>query len=325
MEVNAQPVFVNRYGKQWQDGVDNGAKFVGQTEEKNYNIVLYVARFALGVFLAGLSCGHLLNRFKCIGDLVDKRTYTDIGKTDTLVATLYVSMGGNPVHKGHMDMIAAAVNRVVQEGYFVDEVKVAFSDERYIRNKIGRANKKIEEDNKNPDNKPKLHRVLLERAERITCLRAAIAEAKIENKFKSDLKIDYYNDQKGRDNVDHPEGYKDLAGQGGTVFFVAGTDLCNSMGNWVNDIAHAVIVTRDGKKPAGVIEEACVPVINGALDPVYTRWIVENGKDSESYSSTAIQEEGKYEMLPESYRERFKQLHLAAQPLSAEPELVDVV
>ncbi len=195
---------------------------------------------------------------------------------------LYISMAGNPAHMGHMQMIALAVNRLVQEGYQVDRVKVALSSEDYLQQKVHWTNVSIETNRGKPGVEPEMPRILIPRDKRIVFLRAAIDQARQEGVFNQDLLIDYFDDVQG-----HEKGKK--------MFKVRGADHVEDLGN----IPHAVIVTREGKMPEGVT-------------PLHTkdqsRFIINNEDTKTStYSSSAIQN-GAYEQLPQSMQEEFKRL-----------------
>lgn len=229
-------------------------------------------------------------------------------KPPGIKAILYTSMAGNPVHKGHMAMIATAIEGLKLRNIIVEEVSVSLSFESYLVNKVANENQKIKQANLKNGTKTPV-KVLLARDARVRFLEAAIKES---SKMFAGVKVGYWDDQVGKE-FDHPEAYELLEEMemftpqpSRRIYFVAGTDLCNNMGNWggkTGKIAHAVIITRQNERPK--IEEESTPE--------YSRIILEGSAEFQDYSSTAIQQHRKFHLLPESVRAEFAQLHAAAQ------------
>jgi hypothetical protein len=190
---------------------------------------------------------------------------------------------------GHMHMLALVVNRLVQEGYQISQVKVCLSSEEYLKGKVLWANVSIERHN---NEEPfEMFKVLIPRTKRIEFLRAAIEQAKNDGVFNKDLDIDYFDDQ----NSSVQNGRK--------IFYACGIDFAEDPVSQGEEYNHLVIVTRDGTIPEGITE---------SHTETYSRLIVSNSRQTSLYSSSKIQN-GAYEQLPESIREDFERLHQEAQ------------
>lgn len=218
-------------------------------------------------------------------------------------ADLYTSIAGNPVHKGHMGMIAVAIDGLRKQNIQVENVYVSLSYESYLAHKVKSENIKIRRENQTRENKLSL-KVWLERDTRVKFLREAIKESA--DKFNG-VRVIYWDDQEDGES-DHPESYdrlvKELTDR--RIVFLCGTDLCQSMQNWGGKegwIQHAVIITRANERPA--IEEIHTDS--------YSRFIFEGAAEYQQYSSSAIQTGRKFELLPESVREEFARLHAEGQ------------
>ncbi|MGD0665782.1 MAG: hypothetical protein ABSA17_08695 [Rhabdochlamydiaceae bacterium] len=204
---------------------------------------------------------------------------------------VYADISGNPTHLGHMHMIGLAVNRLVKEGYLINQVKVELGSEGYLQEKVPRWNAQIQKDNNSPENTPKMLIVPIPLEDRIVFLRAAIQEAKEKGFLEKSLHIDYSDRQDSQWKYELP------------FFQVCGVDFAETGG--LENVQHAIVVTRDKEPPQWLVDEAC----RGDN----RRFIVRNEAETSGHSSSRIQN-GDYELLPESVRDRFIELHQAAQP-----------
>ncbi len=224
------------------------------------------------------------------------------------IADVYVSMAGNPAHMGHMHMIALAVNRLVEKGYQINQVKVVLSEEQYLKDKVQWSNKSIEKHNENPAEQTEMFRVLIPRIKRIEFLRAAIKQAKDDEVFDKSLDIDYVDDSNGLEWI-HVVTPNSPEQNSRKTFYVCGADFASDKPGFVGMqgmIKHVVIVTRDGNLPNGISETD---------ENDFSRLIVSNNdKNTSIYSSSKIQN-GAYDQLPPSVREEFKKLLEEAQPI----------
>ena len=237
-----------------------------------------IALAALGLFALGL-----------VAVAIRKAIYSGRGgvaaQPDKRV-NVYAHISGNPTHLGHMHMIGLAVKRLVEKGYLINQVKVELGDEAYIQNKVGGANLL-----RDPQKTPKAF-VAIPLDERIKFLRAAIQQAKKEGLLEEALQIDYSDRQYRQWRNDLP------------FFQVCGVDFTKENPAFIS-VKHAVVVTRDEQPPKELVEEH---------RDDFSRLIVRNEEKTRGYSSSKIQD-GAYHLLPESVRERFKELHQAAQAM----------
>ncbi|CRX37895.1 hypothetical protein [Estrella lausannensis] len=227
----------------------------------------------------------------------------EIPECRAVKADLYTSIAGNPVHKGHMGMIAVAIEGLKKQHIEVENVYVSLSYESYLAHKVKSENIKIRRENQTREIKLPL-KVWLERDTRVKFLREAIKESV--DKFNG-VRVIYWDDQEDGES-DHPESYAALVQEltDRRIVFLCGTDLCESMQNWGGKegcIQHAAIITRANESPA--IEEIHTDS--------YSRFIFEGAAEYQHYSSSAIQKERKFELLPTSVREEFARLHAEAQ------------
>lgn len=315
--------FVDEQGKITQN--DDSAFRVIAKYEKSISLIARIFKVTLGMFIVftTLGCARKNARVQALfknksSTLIITKSKTEESKkhqqlpypvekdpaqTEAIPAILYTSMAGNPVHKGHMGMIATAIEGLRKKNIPVEKVCVSLSYESYLRNKVSSENQKIK--NENAANNTKVPvKVLLSRDARVRFLEAAIKESS--EKFAG-VKVEYWNDQ-DKGESDHPESYSRLVKEmpRRRVYFIGGTDLCNNMKNWhgkSGNVSHAIIVTRMNERP-DIQEESTES---------YSRQIFEGAKEYQAYSSTAIQKERKFELLPESVREEFSKLHTAAQ------------
>lgn len=215
-----------------------------------------------------------------------------------------VDITANPPHLGHMDMIAVAIQRLAQEGYRINQVRVALGLDSYVKDKLIPFNQEIKKSWDQATTtaaKREMLKVLLPLQTRIRFLRAVIQQAKDQQYFPKDLKIDYFDR-----HTQQPTNMK--------TFFICGTDFVDkSVQVELEKLhSHIVVVTRDGKRPEWFTE---------CRTDRFAYFIVDNTRPTNTYSSSKIQN-GSYELLPEPIRKEFKQLHEAAQSQS-ETELTD--
>lgn len=198
---------------------------------------------------------------------------------------LYSSITGNPTHLGHLHMVALAIQRLVAEGYRINQVKIILSSEEYAVQKVWLANNLENSNGKLPSRKT----VLIPREERITFLRAVIQQAKEKKLFPADLNVDYFDESLHfvQKDIKH--------------FHVYGSDFADECSDKLG--SHAVIVTRNGKMPNG---------INESHTSNLCRLIVDNESSTNRYSSSKIQN-GEYKLLPKTVRKKFKELQEEAQ------------
>ena len=208
------------------------------------------------------------------------------------VADVYVSISGNPAHLGHMQMVALAVNRLEELGYRINKVKISLANEESVENKVHGDNLLKKENN--------MCKVPLPMLTRIKFLEAAIRQAKDEGVFKQDLVVNSYK-------KDDLFSLRRSLWKDRKIFYVCGTDFAEDQTGPIRKqggFKHAVIVTRDGKVPTGIVESHTEEL---------SRLIVCNNDETTSkYSSSNIQN-GAYDQLPNSVRDEFRKLHEAAQ------------
>lgn len=291
--------------------------------ERSTSVMQRIGKIVLGVILAIATLGMVLisNKIRSLfkneihslflaeklNEEIPKQIPPTINSNIPAVkAILYTSLSANPIHKGHMGIIATAIDGLRKQNINVEKAFVALSFESYIKNKVQRDNAKIISENINLQDKKPL-KVLLKRETRVKFLEAAIAESQDQ---LQGVPVQYWNDQ-DKGSADHPEAYERLAQENPDhrVFLIAGTDLCNSMGNWGGKkgiVKHAVIISRQNVQPT----------IKSASSKSYSRIILEGSNEFQDYSSTAIQQQLKVEYLPKSVQQEFLQLHSAAQSLT---------
>ena len=281
-----QNLLVNEQNKSWIEGVDKGTKYrlIAKYEQHNGIFV----RIGMIFFCVILSLTVVSLLFQSGRELVLRLFFNAARETHFLreieyvpngeSVEVYASITGNPSHMGHMHMIALAVNRLVNEGYVVDQVKVALSSEEYLQLKVDMCNLTIKHKNEVGE----MLKVLLPREKRIDFLRAAIQQAKDNRTFSQSLNIDYF------------EEHKTPRQSTRKVFQACGADFLIEPDKLKD---HAVIVTRADKVEIMEIHTAA-----------YSRLIVRNDDETKAYSSSMIQN-GAYEQLPDSVRDEFKIMH----------------
>lgn len=264
-------------------------------------------------------------------------------KPNTKSVILYVLIQGNPVHMGHMSMIAKAIDKVQkdilpqinasQETPATIEVRISLGRQNRLANKIADENNEIKKQKEQSylqrifqRNCP--YRVLLPLETRIQFVQQAIEQFK--DKFQG---VDFSCGEVSNSlNVGYVKECCDLTRENPNshVYIVMGTDLCNrEMGNWDPDKSHikelgldkqlgialddpylepalkrAIIVTEGDKKPDRIPQD----IDTGKL----TRFVVDGEKAYQNYSSSAVQE-GDFIQLPLETQEEFKTLHEDAQ------------
>lgn len=229
-------------------------------------------------------------------------------------AILYFSATGNPIHFGHMHIIAIAIDKLLdhilpkieqsQNNKRINlKVVVSLASHTYAQSKVNEFNKK-----KNPGDPFKS---LLLTEQKVQFLNAAI-KAFAPN-FRG-IPVTYLDDQQ-RHFIDHPICYRKLMlnNPQRRVWFLGGTDLCNSMGNWQqgrDKIDHAIIVTRVDEKTKKIARP--LNIENDIETPEYSRYVIDGDPKYAGYSSSAIQK-GDLRALPKSMRLEFQTIHNKTQ------------
>lgn len=196
-------------------------------------------------------------------------------------AILYMSITGNPTHLGHMAAIATAIDVLVKKGTIVEKALISLSADDYHKTKVANAPGKF----------------ALSQEAREHLLQGAIAEAGRLEMFQN-VPVEFWNDQ-DLGSSDHPESYRRLAAESeAPVFFVAGFDLCKSMGNWINSVKNAIVIFRNEDNHQ--IDQ--LPAANPSLIRLFSESQYPQFKD---LSSSDIQK-GKAQLVPVELQQYFE-------------------